>query len=139
MLVLTCELQPDTLEAAFSMASERRVPVLLNPAPYHPIAKKLMARACLLTPNRGEACALLNLPMGRRKLISPDSRSKGAGGRHHRGRRRLYRRGGGTPVSGGRSGGRGRVRGAVCLHEHPAPLCTEQLSLRRGFGITKSG
>ena len=63
MLVLTCELQPDTLEAAFSMASERRVPVLLNPAPYHPIAKKLMARACLLTPNRGEACALLNLPM----------------------------------------------------------------------------
>lgn len=63
MLVLTCELQPDTLETAFSIASERCVPVLLNPAPFHPIAKKLMDRACLLTPNRGEACALLNLPL----------------------------------------------------------------------------
>lgn len=61
MLVLTCEVPEEAFLAAFDMAEKRHVPVLLNPAPYHPMARQVLSRACLITPNEGEAAALLDL------------------------------------------------------------------------------
>lgn len=61
MLVLTCEVPEKAFFAAFDMAEKHHVPVLLNPAPYHPMARQVLSRACLITPNEGEAAALLDL------------------------------------------------------------------------------
>lgn len=61
MLVLTCEVPEEAFFAAFDMAEKHHVPVLLNPAPYHPMARQVLSRACLITPNEGEAAALLDL------------------------------------------------------------------------------
>lgn len=62
MLVLTCEVPEEAFFAAFDMAEKHQVPVLLNPAPYHPMARQALSRSCLITPNEGEAAALLDLP-----------------------------------------------------------------------------
>ena len=60
-LLLTCELPREALLQAFVLAKEQGVPVLLNPAPYHLIAKELLQEARLITPNQGEAVALFGL------------------------------------------------------------------------------
>ncbi|MBR2942522.1 MAG: ribokinase [Clostridia bacterium] len=59
MLLLTPEIPEEAFAKAMAMAKENSVPVVVNPAPYVPWVKPYLADAWLITPNRSEACALL--------------------------------------------------------------------------------
>jgi ribokinase len=51
----------DAVTAAVRLAGERRVPVLLNPAPACPLDDDLLRRVAILTPNEHEAAVLTGL------------------------------------------------------------------------------
>jgi ribokinase len=48
----------DAVEAAVRLAGEKRVPVILNPAPARPLGDDLLRRVAFLTPNEHEAAIL---------------------------------------------------------------------------------
>ncbi len=64
LLLASLEVAPATLEAATGWAVERRVPVVLNPAPWQPWARDLVAHATYLTPNERELAAIGDPPDG---------------------------------------------------------------------------
>ncbi len=55
VLLLQLETPLETVRAAAAMASERGVPVILNPAPASPLDDDLLRRVAVLTPNESEA------------------------------------------------------------------------------------
>lgn len=59
MLLLTPEIPRDAFDQAVKLARKHRVPLVINPAPFFPWVKEYICNASLLTPNRSEACALL--------------------------------------------------------------------------------
>lgn len=60
ILLLTPEIPEDAFSCAVEMAKAHSVPVVVNPAPYTSWVRKYLDDAWLLTPNRAEACALLD-------------------------------------------------------------------------------
>ena len=60
MLLLTPEIPEEAFCAAVHLAKAHGVRVVVNPAPYAPWVKKYLSDAWLITPNRSEACALLD-------------------------------------------------------------------------------
>jgi len=56
------EIRPDTVAEAFRLARRHGATTLLNPAPYRPLARDLLAMTDLLTPNETEARQLAGLP-----------------------------------------------------------------------------
>jgi ribokinase len=58
VVLLQLESPPDAVEAAVRLAEEKRVPVLLNPAPARPLDDDLLRRVAILTPNEHEAALL---------------------------------------------------------------------------------
>ncbi|NLG25442.1 MAG: ribokinase [Clostridiales bacterium] len=61
MLLLQLEIPVDASLEAARIAKEAGVPVLLNPAPYAPLPREFFPLIDILTPNQGEARALLGL------------------------------------------------------------------------------
>jgi len=59
MLLLTPEIPEPAFAQAVDLAKEKGVRLVINPAPFFPWVKKYLDDAWLLTPNRSEACALL--------------------------------------------------------------------------------
>ena len=60
-LLLQLDMLLPTIElAAAALASERRVTVILDPAPARPLPETLLARVSVLTPNESEALVLLD-------------------------------------------------------------------------------
>jgi ribokinase len=59
LLLLQLESPADTVEAAAAVARAGRMTVLLDPAPARPLADSLLSSVDVLTPNEGEALALL--------------------------------------------------------------------------------
>ena len=59
LLLLTPEIPEDAFAEAVSIARERGVPVIVNPAPFFPWVRPYLADAWCLTPNRSEAAAML--------------------------------------------------------------------------------
>lgn len=55
ILVMQLESPLESVEAAASLASEKQVPVILNPAPALPLSDELLAKITVLTPNESEA------------------------------------------------------------------------------------
>ena len=60
MLLLTPEIPEEAFGTAMRVAKAHGVPVVINPAPYAPWVKDYLSDAWLITPNRSEACALLD-------------------------------------------------------------------------------
>ncbi|MFH1965077.1 MAG: ribokinase [Acidobacteriota bacterium] len=55
ILVMQLESPLESVEAAASLAYEKQVPVILNPAPAQPLSDKLLKKITVLTPNESEA------------------------------------------------------------------------------------
>ena len=55
ILVMQLESPLESVEAAASLAFEKQVPVILNPAPALPLSDELLAKITVLTPNESEA------------------------------------------------------------------------------------
>ena len=64
MVLLTPEIPEDAFAAAMALAKKHGVCAVVNPAPYTPWVKKYLGDAWLITPNRAEACALLECDEG---------------------------------------------------------------------------
>ena len=62
IVLLSFELQDEPLEEAATAACGRGVRVIINPAPGRMLTPRLLAAGPILTPNRGEAFALLDGP-----------------------------------------------------------------------------
>ena len=60
MVLLTPEIPEDAFAAAVTLAKRYEARVVVNPAPYTPWVKKYLGDAWLITPNRAEACQLLD-------------------------------------------------------------------------------
>lgn len=60
-LLLTPEMPESVFARAVEMAKERGIPILLNPAPYHPYIQRYLKDIWCITPNRSEAKALLGV------------------------------------------------------------------------------
>ncbi|MBR5288310.1 MAG: ribokinase [Clostridia bacterium] len=60
MLLITPEIPQDAFAQAVAMAKENGVRIVINPAPFFPWVRAYLADAWLLTPNRSEACTLLD-------------------------------------------------------------------------------
>jgi ribokinase len=58
IVLIQLESPLDAVTAALRLAGERRVPVLLNPAPARPLDDELLRRVAILTPNEHEAALL---------------------------------------------------------------------------------
>lgn len=63
IVLLQLESPLDAVEAAVRLAGEKRVPVLLNPAPARPLEAGLLGRIAVLTPNEHEAATLAGVPV----------------------------------------------------------------------------
>ncbi len=55
MLVMQLESPLETIETAAELAAEKRIPVILNPAPAQDLSNKLLSKIGILTPNESEA------------------------------------------------------------------------------------
>lgn len=55
----------DAVASALALAREEGARTILDPAPAQPLARDLLARVDILTPNESEACILLGRPAGR--------------------------------------------------------------------------
>ncbi|MFN0183130.1 MAG: ribokinase [Aquabacterium sp.] len=62
VVMASCEVPLDAVQAAFALARAAGVVTLLNPAPAMPLPDALLALCDVLTPNRGELLALAGAP-----------------------------------------------------------------------------
>lgn len=62
LLLLQNELEGECLREAIRFAGERKIPVILNPAPAAGLPGDVLADCALITPNYGEALLLAGLP-----------------------------------------------------------------------------
>lgn len=60
IILLTPEIPQEAFAQAVALAKAHDVRIVINPAPFFPWVREYMADAWLLTPNRSEACALLD-------------------------------------------------------------------------------
>lgn len=78
VVLLSLELGDDAVLAAAAAAGTAGALLVLNPAPYRPIARQLAPAAAVITPNQGEAEELLGGPIDAGDLIER-ARSAGLG------------------------------------------------------------
>jgi ribokinase len=64
IVLIQLESPLDAVESAVRLAEEKRVPVLLNPAPARPLDDGLLRRLAILTPNEHEAALLAGSGIG---------------------------------------------------------------------------
>lgn len=61
ILLVQLELPLDTVEAVVEIGEAHHIPVVLNPAPAHPISLELLRKCFVITPNWHEACTLVGI------------------------------------------------------------------------------
>lgn len=69
MLILQCEILPETLAAAINLANELAVPVLLNLAPARPLSDEQLQKISYLVVNESEAETLCGFPVNTQESI----------------------------------------------------------------------
>ena len=63
ILLLQLETPLETVEAALKIAAEKKVRVILNPAPAQPLSRDILRQVSFLTPNESEAELLTGIPV----------------------------------------------------------------------------
>ncbi len=66
ILLMQLEIPLATVETAAAMASEKNIPVILNPAPAQELSEDLLHNITILTPNESEAQLLTGIPVKNR-------------------------------------------------------------------------